>query len=122
MYIIDRYELSIPGHNRLVDARSALNHLERLIMESDAQPDPEALIQRLHTVIDALNDAADDTRPVNGQDAFERRACAMNYLFLKPEESEWLQEIRSCTEQGKQEIFRITSEIAELYQHTSAPE
>jgi hypothetical protein len=110
MHLIDRYELTIPGHMRLVDARSALNHLERFVQSADGQPDRELLAEKLEPLVEALNDAADDARPVNGQDAFMRQACEWNYIALSPTEREVLQEIRSCSQEGQQDIFRMISD------------
>ncbi len=110
MHLIDRYELTIPGHMRLVDARSALNHLERLVQSTEGQPDRNLLVERLEPLVEALNDAADNARPVNGQDAFMRQACEWDYIALSPREREMLQEIRSCSAEGQEDIFRMISD------------
>lgn len=111
MHLIDRYELTIPGHMRLVDARSALNHLERLVESTDGQPDRDLLVDTLEPLIEALNDASDDARPVNGQDAFMRQACEWDYIGLSPRERDMIQELRGCSDEGKEDIYRMISDI-----------
>jgi hypothetical protein len=119
MHLIDRYELTIPGHMRLVDARSALNYLERLVQASDGQIDRDLIAEKLEPLVEALNDAADDVRPVNGQDAFMRQACEWDYIALSPRERQVLQQIRSCSEEGQQDIFRM---VSDTLNHKPMPE
>lgn len=113
MQLIDRYELSLPGHMRLVDARSALNYLERFIYSIDGPVDSELLAEKLEPLVEALNDAADETRPVDGRDAFERQACQWNYIPLSARESAALHELRCCSEEGKEEIYAMIAETLE---------
>ncbi|OQR29054.1 hypothetical protein BWR59_22470 [Pseudomonas sp. Bc-h] len=110
MHVIDRYELTIPGHMRLVDARSALNDLERFVERSEGQLDRDLLGEKLELLVEALNDAADDTRPIDGHDAFMRQACEWNYIALSHREHEVLQELRSCSAEGQEDIFRMISD------------
>jgi hypothetical protein len=110
MHLIDRYELTIPGHMRLVDARSALNYLERFVKSSEGPLNPEQLAEKLEPLVEALNDAADDTRPVDGRDAFMRQACDWDYIALSPREREMLHELRSCSEEGQEDIYRMISD------------
>jgi len=110
MYLIDRYELSIPGHMRLVDARSALNYLERFIAGNEGQLERDQLAEKLEPLVEALNDAADDAHPVDGRDAFMRQACEWDYIALSPKEREVLHELRSCSEEGQEEIYRMISD------------
>ena len=114
MQLIDRYELTLAGHMRLVDARSALNYLERFIDHPDATLDRDTLATQLEPLVEALNDAADDTRPVDGEDAFRRQACEWNYIALSPEERVVLQQIRSCTAEGQQDIFRMIRQTLDI--------
>ena len=111
MHLIDRYELSIPGHMRLVDARSALNYLERFVNGSEGPVDCEVLAEKLEPLIEALNDAADNARPVNGDEAFELQACQWGYIALSPRERNVLQQIRSSNQEGQEEIFQMITEI-----------
>ncbi|WP_341962524.1 hypothetical protein [Pseudomonas sp. RC10] len=111
MPMIDRYELSLPGHMRLIDARSALNYLERFIHDADGPIDSKVLADKLEPLVEALHDASDETRPVDGRDAFAREVCRLNYIMLSLQEHEVLQEIRSCTEEGREEIYAMISEI-----------
>lgn len=110
MQFIDRYELTLAGHMRLVDARSALNYFERFIDNPDAVLDRDAIAVQLEPLVEALNDAADETRPIDGADAFRRQACEWNYIALSPEERVVLQQIRSCNAEGQQDIFRVIRE------------
>lgn len=110
MYMIDRYELTIPGHMRLVDARSALNHLERLVQSTEEPLGRDQLVDSLTPLVDALNDAADDVRAINGHDAFMRQACEWNYIALSPSEREMLHQIRCCNDDGKKDICKMVSE------------
>lgn len=110
MQMIDRYEISMAGHMRLVDARSALNHLERLVKGTEGSLDRNQLDEKLELLVEALNDAADDTRPVDGQDVFMRRACELNYMALSPKEREILQLIRTSNNEGQAEIFQMIAQ------------
>lgn len=110
MHLIDRYEMSVPGHMKLIDARSALNHLQRLVQATDGKPESEQLIDLLTTVVEALHEAADDVMPVNDHDVFMRQACEWNYIALSPKEREVLHEIRCCNDDGKEDIYRMISE------------
>ena len=110
MHLIDRYELTISGHMRLVDARSALNYLERFVESSQGQVDRDLIAEKLEPLVEALNDAADETRPVDGRDAFMRQACEWDYIALSPREREMLQDLRSCSTEGQEDIFRMISE------------
>lgn len=112
MDLIDRYELTIPGHMRLVDARSALNQLQRYI-QGTASLDLSLLAEKLEPLVEALHEAADDAVPVNGQDSFMRQACEWDYIALSPRERDMLQQIRSCSEEGQQDIFRMVSQTLE---------
>lgn len=107
MQLIDRYEMTLPGHMRLVDARSALNYLERFVQGTDGQLDSELLAEKMEPLVEALNDAADDARPVNGEDAFERQACEWGYIAMSPKERQMLQAIRSCNAEGQEDIIRM---------------
>lgn len=111
MYLIDRYELTLPGHQRLVDARSALNYLERLVNGNQGEVEPQVLIDHLQPLIEALNDAADDAEPVNGQDQFMRQACEWDYIALSPAEKIMLQDLRCCSDEGKQDVYRVIAEV-----------
>lgn len=114
MHMIDRYEMSVPGHMKLIDARSALNHLQRLVQATDGKPESEQLVGLLATVVEALHEAADDVMPVNDHDVFMRQACEWNYIGLSPRESEVLHEIRCCNDEGKEDIYRMVSETLDL--------
>ncbi|WP_296180246.1 hypothetical protein [Pseudomonas sp. UBA1879] len=111
MPIIDRYELSLPGHMRLIDARSALNHLERFIHDADGPIDTKVLVEELEPLVEALHDASDATRPVNGQDAFARKCGELGYINLSRKEHEYLHYIRGCTDEGKDEIYAAIRDI-----------
>ena len=110
MHLIDRYEMSVPGHMKLIDARSALNHLQRLVQATDGKPESEQLVGLLTTVVEALHEAADDVMPVNDHDVFMRQACEWNYIGLSPKEREVLHEIRCCNDDGKEDIYRMIGE------------
>jgi CHASE3 domain sensor protein len=109
MHSIDRYEFSVQGHMRLIDARSALNSLQRLVETTDGNPVPAELIRTLAPVVEALRDAADDVIPVNDHDTFMRQACEWNYIALSPRERDMLHEIRCCSDEGKEEIYQMIS-------------
>lgn len=113
MPMIDRYEMSIPSHMRLIDARSALNVLERFVQDADAQIDRDALTDKLEPLIDALTEAADATLPVDSHEAFNRWACELGYISLSPKEAELIQDIRSCTEEGQEDICRMIEQTRE---------
>ncbi|MGH8418733.1 MAG: hypothetical protein ACRER8_15845 [Pseudomonas sp.] len=110
MQLIDRYEMTLPGHMRLVDARSALNYLERFIQSIDGPVDSELLEEKMEPLVEALNDAADDARPVSGDEAFQLKACEWGYIALSPKERDMLHLIRCCTEEGQEDISRLITE------------
>ncbi|TDV70128.1 hypothetical protein [Pseudomonas sp. LP_7_YM] len=110
MQLIDRYELTLPGHMRLVDARSALNYLERFIQSIDGPVDSELLEEKMEPLVEALNDAADDARPVSGDEAFQLKACQWGYIALSPKERSMVHLIRCCNEEGKEDIMRLITE------------
>jgi hypothetical protein len=110
MHLIDRYEMTVPGHMKLIDARSALNHLQRLVLATEGKPQPEELQRLLATLVEALHEAADDVVPVNDHDVFMRQACEWNYIALSPKERDVLHEIRCCSDEGKEDIYRMISE------------
>lgn len=107
MQTIDRYELSVPGHMSLIDARSALNNLQRLVQEAEGAPDSDQFGEMLALCVEALHDAADDAIPVNHHDAFMRQACEWNYIGLSPIERDVLHQIRCCTDEGKSDIYQM---------------
>jgi hypothetical protein len=113
MHLIDRYEMSIEGHMKLIDARSALNHLQRLVQATDGKPEPDQLMALLSPVVAALHEAADDVMPVNDRDVFMRQACEWNYIALSPREGEILHQIRCCSDDGKEEIYGAIGETLE---------
>jgi len=110
MHLIDRYEMSVPGHMKLIDARSALNHLQRLVQATDGKPESEQLVSLIATIVEAFHEAADDVMPVNDHDVFMRQACEWNYIALSTKEREVLHEIRCCNDDGKEDIYRMISE------------
>lgn len=110
MHLIDRYEMSVPGHMKLIDARSALNHLQRLVQATDGKPDAEQLVDLIAKIVEPFHEAADDVMPVNDHDVFMRQACEWNYIGLSPKEREVLHEIRCCNDDGKADIYRMISE------------
>lgn len=113
MPMIDRYEMSIPSHMRLIDARSALNVLERFVQEADAQIDRDELADKLEPLIEALNEAADATLPVDSHEAFNRWACELGYIALSPREAELIQDIRACTLEGQEDIYKMVNHTHE---------
>lgn len=113
MPMIDRYEMSIPGHMRLIDARSALNAVERFVQEADSQIDRDALADKLEPLIHALNEAGDETFPVDSREAFDRWACEWGYIALSPKEAELIQDIRRCTAEGQEAIYRMVDQTHE---------
>lgn len=113
MPMIDRYEMSIPSHMRLIDARSALNVLERFVQEADGHIDRDALTDKLEPLIDALSEAADAALPVDSHEAFNRWACELGYIALSPKEAELIQDIRRCTEEGQEDIYRMVEHTQE---------
>jgi len=111
MQLIDRYELSLPGHMRLIDARSALNHLERFVENSEGPIDGELLAEKMEPLVEALHDAADETRPVDGRDAFMRQACAWDFISLSSRERSSIEMLRNASKAGQEEIFRMIDDI-----------
>lgn len=110
MHLIDRYEMSVPAHMKLIDARSALNHLQLLVQATDGKPESKELVSLIETIVEAFHEAADDVMPVNDHDVFMRQACEWNYIGLSPKEREVLHEIRCCSDDGKEDIYRMISE------------
>ena len=113
MPMIDRYEMSIPGHMRLIDARSALNVIERFVQDADGQIDRDVLADKLEPLVSALNEAGDETSPVDTREAFEHWACEMGYIALSPKEAELIQDIRRCTVEGQEDIYRMVEHTHE---------
>jgi CHASE3 domain sensor protein len=95
---------------KLIDARSALNHLQRLVQATDGKPESKELVSLIETIVEAFHEAADDVMPVNDHDVFMRQACEWNYIGLSPKEREVLHEIRCCSDDGKEDIYRMISE------------
>lgn len=110
MHLIDRYEMSVPAYMKLIDARSALNHLQLLVQATDGKPESKELVSLIETIVEAFHEAADDVMPVNDHDVFMRQACEWNYIGLSPKEREVLHEIRCCSDDGKEDIYRMISE------------
>jgi hypothetical protein len=114
MQSIDRYELSVPGHMCLIDARSALNNLQRLVQDSGGKPAPDKLGDLLAICVETLHEVADDAIPVNHHDAFMRQAFEWNYIGLSPVEWTVLQQIRCCTDEGKKAIYKMVGQTLSI--------
>lgn len=110
---IDRYEMSLPGHMRLIDARSALNYLERFVHDANGPIDSKLMAEKLEPLVEALHDASDETRPVDGEDAFARLVYKRNYIMMSMKEHGILQEIRGCSDEGREEIYAMISDVLE---------
>jgi hypothetical protein len=104
---IDHYELSLSGHQRLIDARDALCAVQEFVGQHLAVPANSVLVDQLKRLTLALNEAVADVLPVDGLNAFLREAGERDFVSLAPRERQALHEVRCCSEEGIKDIFRM---------------
>ncbi|HEY0287690.1 MAG TPA: hypothetical protein VGC62_11855 [Pseudomonas sp.] len=113
MLMIDRYELTLEGHEHLLHAQNSLRLLDSYIERADAASDPNMLKNYATTVRAALDKVVDDALAVDGRDAFMRQACDWGFTALAPIERVLIQSLRSCSIEGAKEIHQMVERTVE---------
>lgn len=112
MLMIDRYELSLAGHERLIHARNSLRELDRCIQQTDASHEPDTLKNHANTARIALEKVIEDALAVDGRDAFMRKACEWGFIALAPIERVLIHKVRVCSAEGAKEIHEMAQKTA----------
>lgn len=114
MLMIDRYELSLEGHERLLHAQQSQRQLDNYLEATKAGCDPETLKQHLKTLRIALDKVVEDALAVDSRDAFMLKACEWGFTALAPIERELIQSLRASNAEGAKEIHEMVKRTARL--------
>jgi len=112
MLMIDRYELSLAGHERLIQAHHSLRELDTYIQNALAGFDPDTLKSQANAARTALDNVVEDTLAVDGRDAFMRKACEWGFIALAPVEQALIQNLRVCSAEGAEDIQEMVKRTA----------
>lgn len=112
MLMIDRYELSLAGHERLLHAQHSLRDLDNYIKNANGGYDLHTLRDHADTARTALDKVVQDTLAVDGRDAFMRKACEWGFIALAPVERALIHKLRVCSAEGAKEIHEMAGETA----------
>lgn len=112
MLMIDRYELSLAGHERLIHAQNSLRELDSYIQKPNAITDPDALKNLANAARIALARVVEDALAVDGRDAFMRQASEWGFIGLAPVERALIHNLRVCSAEGAKDIHEMAEQTA----------
>jgi hypothetical protein len=112
MLMIDRYQLSLEGHERLIHAQQSLRQLNSYLQTANASYDPHTLENHANTVRIALDKVVEDALAVDGRDAFMRQACDWGFIALAPVERALIHNLRVCSAEGAKEVHEMVEQTA----------
>jgi len=112
MLMIDRYELSLAGHERLTHAHDSLRELHNYLHNSTAGYDLYTLKDHAENARTALDKVVEDATAVDGRDAFMRKACEWGFIALAPAERALIHNVRVCSAEGAKEIHEMAEKTA----------
>ena len=117
MLMIDRYELSLSGHETLIKARDSLALLDSHLQKQDERRDPLTLRKYATALRISLDRIVEDAQAVDGRDAFMRQACDWGFTALAPIERVLIQSLRCSSAEGAKEIHEMVERTARLKPH-----
>jgi len=112
MLMIDRYELSLAGHERLLHAQQSLRELDNYIKNANGGYDLHTLRDQADAARKALDKVVEDSLAVDGRDAFMRKACEWGFIGLAPVERALIHHVRVSSAEGAKEIHEMAETTA----------